>query len=656
MKFIFAKCADEQNGQFVFSLTPDAECDKLVICAADTYTVYIDGEFCSYGPERTAAGYSRRRIIPVSRGRKIEIKVLSNNVPNYEVDFQSAFFGAEIMLGESVVYTSDDFVCEIESERMTEMPRFDVQRNFIEGFDLCKKGRVRVETVAVPAPIILDGIGETADYSKQNFAFCNKKTFEGFVRIEIPKFYRLRTGVRDGDFDVHSAIERAVAEGWQEYNYLLPVSKTGFFTFDIEGGEGEFFATFDDVIPEEGWVFRRMRSNDFFYARYPEGTHRIISRVPYELRLLKIVSRGPARIVPSLILCENTEARELLPTSDSRIDAVLSAARNSFVQNAVDIFTDCPGRERAGWLCDSYFTARAERFFTGSNKIERNFLENIIIAKTPELESGMIPMCFPSEHPDGRYIPNYACWFVMQLRSRLERTGDRELIDAARDKVYAAIRFFDGFFGEHGLLEDLESWLFVEWTEASEYTAGVNYPINMLVARMLIDAGYLYSDESLTLRGEAMRKKIYEMSYNGRFFADHSTREGGVLVRRDEHVSEACQYYALFSGMDAPEEYQERIAKEFGPRRARDFHPEICRSTMFIGNMMRFEWLWKRGAWEELIKDAREYLSIMADRTGTLWECDEFVHPTMSTNHGCTSAVAVYITDALLALGNGERK
>ena len=28
---------------------------------------------------------------------------------------------------------------------------------------------------------------------------------------------------------------------------------------------------------------------------------------------------------------------------------------------------DCPSRERAGWLCDSYFTAKTEYVLTGTN-------------------------------------------------------------------------------------------------------------------------------------------------------------------------------------------------------------------------------------------------------------------------------------------------
>ena len=61
---------------------------------------------------------------------------------------------------------------------------------------------------------------------------------------------------------------------------------------------------------------------------------------------------------------------------DSDLKKVYQAAISTFRENAVDIFMDCPGRERAGWLCDSFFTARTEKYLTGKNLIEYNFLEN----------------------------------------------------------------------------------------------------------------------------------------------------------------------------------------------------------------------------------------------------------------------------------------
>ncbi len=36
------------------------------------------------------------------------------------------------------------------------------------------------------------------------------------------------------------------------------------------------------------------------------------------------------------------------------LKAIYDAAVETFRQNALDVYMDCPTRERAGWLCDSF--------------------------------------------------------------------------------------------------------------------------------------------------------------------------------------------------------------------------------------------------------------------------------------------------------------
>ena len=362
---------------------------------------------------------------------------------------------------------------------------------------------------------------------------------------------------------------------------------------------------------------------------------------PYCMMYAEVIASGDAEVVPTLISYENCDTGTPELVADEKITAIFRAAENSFVQNAVDLFTDCPGRERAGWLCDSYFTAIAERLFRGNNDIERVFLENIILSRAPELPDGMLPMCFPSRQKSGRYIPNWAMWFVLELEDYLERTGDRELIDAARERALGVIRFFDRYKNEYGLLENLESWVFIEWSIANDagYVSGVNFPSNMLYARALIAAGRLYGMPRLCEEGEKIRRTVKELSYNGKFFADNATREGKRLVRRDDHVSETCQYYALWMGLDCDADFTERMIKEFGPKRT-DAYPDVGRSNMFIGNYLRFFWLTDIGEYGRVLDECTDYFAKMAVETGTLWEHDR---PTASCNHGFTSVAAVIL-------------
>ncbi len=642
MKFIFAKNAGAPNSEFIFSITPAIQCDTLEICAADTYTVYVNNKFRAYGPERTAAGYSRKKIIPIKNAEHIEIKLLANYVTNYECDYQKPFFGASLLSNGKEIYGSDDFICEVDLSRIQEMPRYSGQRGFAEGFDLSKKKRLTVETESVNAPIILDGVGEMCDYLDYPFTKTGVGTFKGFDSIRELKRPWYFPGTPE--FTPDDVIKRAADDGWREENFELPVEKTGFISLDIEAAEEcEIFLAFEEIAPDGKWNFRRGSCNDFLYVKAPVGKFSVISREPYAMKLLKILTKGTAAITPALILYENNRAKMLPATNNKLVDTVLNAARNTFMQNAVDIFTDCPGRERAGWLCDSFFTARAELLFMGNNNIERAFLENIILAKTPEVANKMLPMCFPSEHPNGRYIPNWAMWFVLELRDYLARTGDRVLIDMAREKVYGLIDFFDTYLNEDGLLENLDSWVFIEWSVANDYTDGVNYPSNMLYAKMLEDIAFLYNDNSLIPRINKMREKIYELSYNGSFFADHATREGGTLVRRDDHISETCQYYALFMNIKADAEFKEKMIHDFGPLRT-DKYPKIGKSNMFIGNYLRFFWLSSIGEEKRVLDESLEYFSKMASITGTLWEHDS---PRASCNHGFASVAALLILNAI---------
>jgi len=98
----------------------------------------------------------------------------------------------------------------------------------------------------------------------------------------------------------------------------------------------------------------------------------------------------------------------------------------TFRQNSLDLFMDCPSRERAGWLCDSFFTSRAAFDLAGDATVEHNFVENFLLPPTFEhLPDGMLPMCYPSDHNDGCYIPNWAMWFVIELEEYAARSHDQ---------------------------------------------------------------------------------------------------------------------------------------------------------------------------------------------------------------------------------------
>ena len=645
MDFIWAGNRGAVNQQKSFYIQLNGEAERLEICAVDNYQIFFDGKFVAYGPERTAAGYSRKKVLSCKGVSFLEIKVIAHGVPVYMCDFQLPFFGAELYMGDKLVKSSGDFSCRVDLLRDDKVCRYSCQRGFIEKQTLADARYAEVETYAVDAPVILGGIGDTASYQTVAFEKLGEKPFEDFDMVSKPWWEgQERWSVPQENYSVGRDF-LAPMEGYKEILFALPGVKTGFVAVDVESGEeGDFYIVFDEVMNGGKWDFRRSACNDLFVYHYEKGSHGHLSAEPYTMKYIKVLCKGDVKVSPSMVLYENSCIDYQVTESNEKLAAIIEAAKNTFAQNAVDLFTDCAGRERAGWLCDSYFTAKAERLFTGENKIEKNFLENFILAETEELPKGMLPMCYPSQHADNRFIPNWAMWFVVELRDYFVRTGDSSLIQRAKEKVYGVIDYFKPFENSQGLLDNLDSWIFVEWSIANtkDYVKGVNFPSNMLYSAMLKCAGELYEDGELLARAEHVKKQVVKYSFNGQLFVDNAETVDGKIVPYADHISETCQYYALFFHIMEDETFGAFIKENFGPNRREGFE-YVGKSNAFIGNYLRLFWLLEQKEYDMVLNESVEYFYEMSKKTNTLWEHDL---PKASCNHGFASVIALIVSQA----------
>ena len=653
MRYVWAGERTQKNTQLIFSLTINASCDTLCVSAVDFFQVFADGKLCAFGPERAPAGFSRIKKIDIKNVKNILIKVAGYNVASYACDLQLPFFGAEIFSGDKLVYSTLDFLCQKENGRILDAPRFSNQRGFVEGYDYTCSTLETIDVYEVNEPEILQDSAERANYSVIDFQSVANGEFSGFesAREIKPK--------NSDSFLVEKEILEKTKQGFFFFDFCLEREKTGFIQLVVETEEETLlYAIFDEYLPDEQFCFRRSGCNDFLWMKLPKGKTKFLSFEPYALKYLKVLTSTKVQVQASLILYENTKADGVNIVGDEKICAVFEAAKNTFQQNAVDIFTDCPGRERAGWLCDSYFTAMSEQLFTGGNKIEKLFLENFLLADTPEIEKNMLPMCFPAEHPSGRFIPNWSLWFVLEIAEYYKRANDELFIVRAKEKVYAILHYFDSFLNEFGLIENLRAenrWVFIEWSIANslEYVQGVNFPTNMLYACALEKVGELYDDDDLKKQAQTLKKTIKNISFNGEFFIDNAVRLNGKLVCPQEHISETCQYYALFTGLCPTRLFAEKMCLEFGPTRTTAY-PEVGKSNMFIGNYLRLFWLCDIGEYDQALQECVDYFYDMSQKTGTLWEKDL---PTASCNHGFASVVAVILAKCLVGyktLENGK--
>jgi alpha-L-rhamnosidase len=261
-------------------------------------------------------------------------------------------------------------------------------------------------------------------------------------------------------------------------------------------------------------------------------------------------------------------------------------------------------------------------------------------------------MCYPADHPNGNFIPQWSMWYVIELAGYFKRSGEKDK-EKFKGICYGLVEYFKPFKNSDGLLEKLEKWNFVEWSDANKWVMDVNYPTNMLYSKMIQLIGTWYNDASLLVESERIKSKVIEQSFNGKWFIDNAVRDDDRTLKLTGNSSEVCQYYAFFFGVanENDEKFaylKELVLNVFGPeRKAKGIMPEIVYANAFIGNYLRMEILLRWREYRKIVNEVKSYFYNMAKTTGTLWEHDRIIG---SLNHGFASYAGVTIIKAIFGI------
>jgi len=682
----------EKNLFVGFRAVVEAPADRaalLRITGATLYRVFVNGDFLGHGPARGPHGFYRVDTWDLSPRLKpgrnvVAIEVAGYNANSYYVLDQPSFLQAEVISGaEALAATGvSGFEARVLEARVQKVQRYSFQRPFIEVYRLHPGFDAWRSDPDAPFEALSCALSETkrllprrVPYTTFDIRPALRSVSRGTVdpNAKVKRLWKDRSlvnigpalgGYPEAELALvcsnelqrvqNAAIEaedKALEPGaaltldTNQFHVVdLGQNLSGFPRLQVQCAEPvRLYVTFDETIGDLDVNWRRLGCVNAVLYELAPGTYDLEAFEPYTLRCLKLIALEGGCTVSGigLRLYENPDtARAVFEASNPRLRDLFEAGRTTFAQNAVDIFMDCPHRERAGWLCDSFFTARSAMALSGNTLVEQNFVENFLLPERfAHLPEGMLPMCYPADHHDGVFIPNWALWFVVELGEYLERSGDRATIDALQPKVLALFRYFDRFQNEDGLLEKLESWVFVEWSKANSFVQDVNYPSNMLYAGALDTAGKLYDLPALCEEAGRIREVIRKQSFDGTFFVDNALRKDAKLeVTRNR--SEVCQYFAFFFGVASLEthgELWEMLRDQFGPdRKETKAYAEVHLANSFIGNMLRMELLSRYGRCQQILDESIGYLYYMVERTGTLWEN---VGDNASLNHGFASHI-----------------
>ena len=678
----------------------------LRVTAASIYRVFVNGGpqatgFVGHGPARGPHGYARVDEWDITERMRdglnvVAIEVAGYNCNSYYLIDQQSFVQAEVVASDVVVAAtgapSERFGGMALPYRLQKAQRFSFQRPFAEVYRLkndCDRWRwdaapeafARAACAVQHAVPLLERGVPYPDFAVCEAVLSAKGSMQ--QRDAKGKVWKDRSltgtgpqlkGYPEKELDCIATVElqayatadctsaeaapgSAIELGALDFALLdFGINRTGFVGARVTcASPVRLFFTFDEILSDGDVDFKRMGcTNTVVWDIEEAGEYVLESIEPYTMRYLKVIAIEGACAVRNVYLREykNPDVEEArFEASDPRLNTLFAAGVETFAQNAVDIFMDCPSRERAGWLCDSFFTARTAFDLSGDTRIEHNFLENFLLPERfDHLPKGMLPMCYPADHYNGTFIPNWALWFVVQLDDYAKRSGDTALVERLKPKVLDLFAYFEPFRNADGLLEKLESWVFVEWSEANRFVQDVNYPSNMLYAAALDVAGRLYSMEELTGQAAAIRDVIRAQSFDGSFFVDNALRKDGSLeVTRNR--SEVCQYFAFFFDVASAETHPvlwQTLRDEFGPKRQDTrAYPDVHMANSFIGNMLRVELLSRHGLSRQILDESVAFLLYMAERTGTLWEN---VHDRASCNHGFASHICHTLYRDILGL------
>ena len=673
---------DEMNLRAIFQVNSRICADtKVRIATSCVYNLYVDGEFLAYGPARAGRNTFRMDVIELGAFAKgdcfITIEVQSYQVNSFYIMHQAPFLQAEIISdGKVMAFTGDNaFRLNVDSSLVQKVQRFSFQRPFVEAYrleetsyDYRTKGLQKsLEYVVLEERKI---IGRVAPYPAYELletkAVCEGKAYtikepkyedsrsytgicdklKGFLSEELE--WHISREIQDFSFKNEKLSDDTVLLDKEYRIYELPYNSAGFPQVQVRvAKDTQLYLIFDEVLVEEDICITRDECCRAVKYELKPGNYSLKFFEVYGMKYIKVFVKSGKCSVNQVGLITYLHPQVKYNWTDANLECktLISAAINTYRANAVDLFTDCPSRERGGYPCDSFFTGRVEFLLNKRNDVEKSFLQNFLHEDSYEcIDKGMIPMCYPADHLDGVYIPNWGLRLILELEEYLQRTGDRKFINEYRNKVYGILEFHKRLENDEYLLTHIPEGVFVEWSHANEMVQDINFPSNMLYYETLKAIARLYGDKELIEHAEKVKKAIIKYSYNGHFFCDHAKIKDGKICIVNES-SEVCQYYAFCFGIadkdTFPELYDCLLSEFTEMRQEKNHYPEMCFAEPFIGIPLRMEMLLKYERFEDAYREIVSYYLPQAKLTGTLWECRTLC----SCNHGVSSIVLYWLDE-----------
>lgn len=684
-------------------LLEEAQEITIAIAARSYYRLYVNNQMVANGPARTAHGYCRVDEIKlaVHGAVKLAVELAALNKPGkYSNDctLEPGLFVAEITdkSGRVLTATGDDsWGCRELPYRRSLVETMSHCRGIIEWYDLdensydWRMGKGEFSTPAViedlvaflprrapyasyrPIPMetvedlsdivcadgdtgVIIAIAKLADPAWYKMLPEENLFLEGLKKEKDAVFtgnYRIFDTLTDG-----KRIELKPGNAPAAVTFGREKSELGFIDFNITVAQ----PCCVDVINSDHLHFSGALKSNTYVTRYclSPGSYHLTTFEPKLVRYIKMILRTEGEVMLSYpVLLDDAYADDhdcFFSCNDGELNAIYEASRRTLRLNTLDIFMDCPERERGGWLCDSHFISQSAWQMFGDLSVERDFLENFMLTDGTKKWKGFFPEVYPGSkgREEAVGITTWSFWLMTELYDYYLRSGDRELIDASEARVNCFINGLLSLRGSSGLFEGLQDQ-FVDWSLSNKAfnLEPINIPNNCLAVCVLEKMALLYDREEWKQSADEVRSIIEAMDQGNPLFTekgDNGVFDNGRLGRGG-CLTEAGTAYELWSGFHLEDKkYINGFVNTMGYSPKYRSDPNYGKANIFIGMIVRFDVLARLGKIETLVKELKDiYLAELRDGSGTFFEG----YNAFSGCHGINGLIGTLLTNKVLGLG-----
>ena len=697
---------------------------QVYVTAATFYRMYINGQVAAHGPARAGKGDMRVDVVDVSKLVHAGENIFAFEVTSHGNPFNS--YSNEIVCCPgllAVAIVSDNEIIDKTDETWRGV-HLTQRRKYAERISHCRENaeiydldmtyeawRVSHDICATQVQVfdwtynLLPRGMSMPDLSRvgqPRLVYYGGAYIDENIEVERPwyennhKAHFANVTEKPG-LEYVKTVETALFKGSKVeikdktlYATNIPQDKTVYLHYDFMENnvafigidfETEYGGVIDIVHLENYGLWdckegKPLSTNPVTRLHVPAGRFRFLTMEPALFRYVKLYFRGTGAFhINDLYALDYTYPDTLngcFQCSDDDLNRLYMASRRTLKLNTLDIFMDCPDRERGGWLCDSPWTARAQAQMMGDSTVERAFIENFLRTDASATWHSFFPESYP-----GNKLPSTLCnsittwsfWLMIELCEYTMRTNDTYLMYTYKDRVEAFVNGSLEIIGKSGLLENMPC-IFIDWSVANntENTQPISTAANALYIKMLGDLGSLYGRKDWIDKSNIMKRILCDAllaasndtPWSQPAIPDAMRYEDGKFYLKGCY-SEAAQYLILwsdlFSNIELTRKQQQTVSKikdttvknmgiipKFAPS------TNVGGSNLFIGLCIRLDMLAKMGKYDVLLNELKAiYYPQLQEGPGTLWETRD-IHTT-SRCHGFNAHAGVHLMRDILGLG-----